>query len=113
MCYNNILIYLGTGYKMYLYRRNMTQLTQTLARDLEADKAFLLTMLDIQGRVGSSVELKEEPGEILITILMKDNEIEEAVKEAVKNVLGKNFSANDVSVTCGGRLISFSIFRDF
>ena len=97
---------------MYLYRRNMTLLAQTLARDMGADKTFLLTMLYMRGRVGSSVELKEEPGEILITILMKDQEVAEAVKEAVKNVFGNNFSAQDISVTCGGRLISFTIVRD-
>lgn len=90
----------------------MTQLAKTLVRDMEADMGFLLTMLDLQGRVASSVELKEEPGEILITILMKDQEVEEAVKEAVEHLFGKNFSVSDVSVACGGRLINFTICRN-
>lgn len=87
----------------------MQLLTRTVKRDLGKDKAWMLAMLSTLGKLSTSVELHEEPGEIVITLLMNQAEIEQAVKDAVKDVLGTGFEVSDVSVTCGGRLIKFSI----
>lgn len=89
----------------------MTQLCQTVVRDLEADKAFLLTMVSLTGKVTSTVTLREEPGEVLITLLVGDKEIEQAVREAVEEVFGKEYTVSDVYTSCGKRMIHFELSK--
>lgn len=89
----------------------MTELCQTVARDLEEDKAFLLTMISLTGKVTSTITLQEEPGEMLITLLIKDNEIEQAVIEATKEVFGKEYAASNIYTSCGRRMIHFELSK--
>ncbi len=84
------------------------QLTKTLVRDFEKDKQWLMAMLSNIQRLNTSVQLREEPGEILITLLMKQEEIETAVVQATKEVFGNRVTVSDISVCNGGRIINLT-----
>ena len=87
------------------------QLAQTIIRQLETDKTFLTLMLEHHGRVEANVVLDEEPGEVLITLLMKKSEICEAIKQAVKEFFGDGYLVSNASMRCGKRLITFTISK--
>lgn len=87
----------------------MTLLSQMLVRILEEDKAFLLTILSLISKITCSATLYEEPGETLITLLMKDEEIERDVKKAVKEVFGEEYTASNIYTSCGKRMIHYEI----
>ena len=87
------------------------QLTQTVKRQLETDSSFLTEMLKRYGRVEATVILEEEPGEVLITLLMSVPEIHRSVKQAVEEYFGANYVVPNVSLGCGKQLISFTISK--
>ena len=87
----------------------MSQLTQTIARDLKKDKEWILSIISLTKKMGTTVRLSAEQGEILITLLMKEKEIEKDLKEAVKEVFGEKLSVSDISLTCGSSVINFTL----
>lgn len=89
----------------------MEQLTRTVVRYLESEKVSLLTLLNLYGSVTTSVTLQEEPGEMLITLLMKDEEIEQAVTEAVKEVFGAEYEVSDICLGNHRRIIFFALAK--
>ena len=88
---------------------DILRLTTTLVRELKKDKQWILTMLSHAEILTISVELRNEPGEILITLLMKQPEIEKAVHEATKEVFGGNVIATNISVESGGKVIKITL----
>lgn len=58
------------------------------------------------------VELIEEPGEILITLMMRKDQIEEAVKEAVKKTVPKDNKIKVEDIGYGDNLIWFVVRPD-
>lgn len=88
------------------------QLTQKVKRQLETDKAFLTLMLKHHGRVEANVVLEEEPGEVLITLLMTDSDIQKAIKKAVEEFFGTNYLVSNLYISCGKRLITFTITKN-
>ena len=64
----------------------MTKLAETLVRHLKSCSSDVIKALEHGVKVDLTVKLKEEPGEILITLLMNQKEIEDSVKEAVAEV---------------------------
>ena len=79
----------------------MTVLANTLIRNLSKDKELILMMLQDIGEkervVEYTIKLHEEEGEVLITLLLTDEQIEEDVREAVSTVLPGKMS-DDVFV---------------
>ncbi len=60
-----------------------TMLEQTLMRELRENKKDILKALELNGCVKYTIELQEEPGEVLITRCMTSENIEKAVNKAV------------------------------
>ena len=85
-------------------------LTNTIVRFLESDKA-LQAKFSEEGKAECKIQLQEEPGEVLITLLMSENDIEMATEEAVKQVFGMNTTVSDFSVCCGKKVITFTVAR--
>lgn len=83
------------------------QLTRTIVKELEKDKKWIQAILSNIDRLAILINIGEEPGEIIITLLMKDEEIERAVVEATKKVLGNNVKVSEVSVSSDGSTIRF------
>jgi uncharacterized protein YjbK len=83
----------------------MNKLTETLIRDLNENKEKVLKTLETNGSLEYAIELTEEEGEVLITLLMKQAEIEESVSQAVSKV----FSRKSSNVVKFGNLIGFVI----
>jgi len=88
----------------------MTTLASTLVRSLNKDKEIILMMIQDVGERGNgidyTVKLHEDEGEILITLLMTDEQIEESVAEAVNIVFPGKSSSN---VFVKNEYISFKI----
>ena len=70
-------------------------LKETVKRQLETDKEFLASMLRLHKRADATVLIDEEPGEVLITLLMTNHEILKAIKKAVEEVFGVNVCCSD------------------
>ena len=85
-------------------------MTNTIVRHLEMDKA-LQAKLSEEKNAECKIQLQEEPGEVLITLLMSENDIEMATEKAVKQVFGTNTSVSDFSVCCGKKVIAFTVTR--
>lgn len=60
-----------------------TMLEQTLMRELREDKKNILEALEWNRCIKCTIELQEEPGEVLITRCMKTEDIERAVNKAI------------------------------
>ena len=88
------------------------QLTQTVKRQLETDKDFLMPRLRQRGRADATVLLDEEAGEVLITLLMTNEEIRIAIRDAVKEVFGGEYMVSDIYMGCGKRLFTFKISKN-
>ena len=88
------------------------QLTQTVKRQLETDKDFLMPRLRVHGRADATVLLDEETGEVLITLLMTNDEICNAIKHAVKEVFGDKYMVSNIYMGCGKRLFTFKISKN-
>ena len=88
------------------------QLAQRVKRQLEADSFFLTSMLSQHGKVDATVVLEEEPEKVLITLLMKDSEVKEAVEQAVGEFFGSNYSVDKVLLNNGRKFIIFTIVRN-
>lgn len=88
------------------------QLTQTVKRQLEMDKDFLMPRLRVHGRTDATVLLDEEPGEVLITLLMTNEEICTAIKNAVKEVFGGEYTVTNIYMGCGKKLFTFKISKN-
>lgn len=84
----------------------MNKLTETLVRDLNENKDKILKALETNESLEYAKELTAEEGEILITLLMKQVEIEEAVSQAVSKVLSRKSS----DVFKFGNCIGFIIY---
>ena len=63
------------------------KLTDTLVRELTEEKDWMIARLKKVDFFNYSIELTEEPGEVLITRMMSQEDIEEAVTEAIKEIL--------------------------
>ena len=87
-------------------------LKETIKRQLETDKDFLTSKLRLQRRADATVLLDEEPGEVLITLLMTNHEIQQAIKKAVEEVFGVNCLVSNIYMGCGKRLITFTITKN-
>lgn len=62
-------------------------LTDTLVRMMTEEKESILQNIQNSDEFFYTVQLVEEPGEVLITRMMSKEQIEEAVNEAVKELL--------------------------
>ena len=84
-------------------------LTNTLVREMTAKSEEVRKKVSEGENCSVKIELIEEPGEILITRMMEKNQIEEALKEAVKEVMlpEKNFKVKDIG--CGSDSIWFTV----
>lgn len=73
-------------------------LTNTLVREMKAKSEEVREKVNEGKSCSVKIELIEEPGEILITRMMEKDQIEEALKEAVKEVMlpEKNFKVKDI-----------------
>lgn len=73
-------------------------LTKTLVREITPESEEMRKIVREGKNYPVRIELIEEPGEILITRMMEKNQIEEAVKEAVRRVMlpEKNFKVKDI-----------------
>ena len=73
-------------------------LTNTLVREMKAKSEEVRKKVSEGKNCSVKIELIEEPGEILITRMMEKDQIEEALKEAVKEVMlpEKNFKVKDI-----------------
>lgn len=73
-------------------------LTNTLVREMKAKSEEVRKKVNEGKSCSMKIELIEEPGEILITRMMEKDQIEEALKEAVKEVMlpEKNFKVKDI-----------------
>lgn len=87
-------------------------LKETVKRQLETDKEFLASMLRLHKRADATVLIDEEPGEVLITLLMTNHEILKAIKKAVEEVFGVNCLVSNIYMGCGKRLITFTITKN-
>lgn len=68
-------------------------LTDTLIREMTEEKDQILQNLENTNSFEYAIQLIEEPGEVLITRFMSEEEIEEAVSEAITELFpGKNVS---------------------
>ena len=83
------------------------QLERKLVKELKKDKQWIFAMLSNVNRLAILIGLQEEAGEVVITLLMKDEEIEEAVIKAAKEALGDTVKVSKVSVTSDGKTIRF------
>lgn len=84
-------------------------LTNTLVREMKAKSEEVRKKVMEGKNYPVRIELIEEPGEILITLMMKKDQIEEAVKEAVEEVMlpEKNFKVKDIGY--GSNFIWFTV----
>ena len=73
-------------------------LTNTLVREMKAKSEEVRKKVNEGKSCSVKIELIEEPGEILITRMMEKDQIEEALKETVKEVMlpEKNFKVKDI-----------------
>ena len=84
-------------------------LSDTIIREMEPYKKELIHQL-YGGPTGFALELCEEPGEILITLLMKQSEIEEEVRRAVHKILGEDVHAYEIDAK--GNFVWFALKRE-
>ncbi len=84
-------------------------LTNTLVREMTPQSEEMRKIVREGKNYPVRIELIEEPGEILITRMMEKNQIEEALKEAVKEVMlpEKDFKVKDIG--CGSDSIWFTV----
>lgn len=84
-------------------------LTNTLVREMKAKSEEVRKKVNEGKNCSVKIELIEEPGEILITRMMEKDQIEEALKEAVKEVMlpEKNFKVKDIGY--GSNFIWFTV----
>ena len=61
----------------------MALLARTLMRNLREDKGEILKALEKNGTIKCSIQLIEEPGEILTTCCMEKEKVEKSVNKAV------------------------------
>ena len=84
-------------------------LTNTLVREMTPQSEKMRKIVRDGKNYPVSIELIEVPGEILITLMMIKDQIEEAVKEAVEEVMlpEKNFKVKDIGY--GSNFIWFTV----
>lgn len=86
----------------------MTKLAETIARHLRDEEAEIISELETKGECYTLIKLFSEEGEVLITLLMSDEEIENSVKKAVEEVFtGK--TVIDIFISQSKEIISFTI----
>lgn len=86
----------------------MAKLKETIARHVESEKKEILKELENKDECYCAIGLRWEPGEVLITLMMSDEEIERDAKEAVKEV----FEGRDIMnmfISRSRTIISFTI----
>lgn len=64
----------------------MNNLKNTLVREITGEREYILQLLEENDEIDYTIQLIEEPGEILITRLMSREQIEESVREAVREL---------------------------
>lgn len=84
----------------------MEHLKQMLVREMSGRKDKLLCEVR-KGALDVEVTFNEDPGEIAYLAFVKDEDLLQAVKEAVKTVLGEKAEAFNIFKK--GRTVSFSI----
>ena len=72
-------------------------LTDTLVRIMTEEKESIFQNIQDSNEFFYTVQLTEEPGEVLITRMMSKEQIEEAVTEAVKEMFPNKNVSNIVS----------------
>ncbi len=84
-------------------------LTNTLVREMTPQSEEMRKIVREGKNYPVRIELIEEPGEILITLMMKKDQIEEAVKESVEEVMlpEKNFKVKDIGY--GSTFVWFTV----
>lgn len=85
-----------------------SQLGETIARHLRAEEAEILTELETKEECYTAIKLFYEEGEVLITLLMSEDEIENSVKEAVEEIFAGKI-AIDIFISQSKEIISFTI----
>jgi len=75
----------------------MTQLTKAVMRNLREDKNEVLKALERNKSIRCTIQLQEEPGEILTTRCMKKEEIERDVNKGV-HLLFPGCKATDITM---------------
>lgn len=85
-----------------------SQLGETIARHLREQETEILKELETKEECYTIIKLFYEEGEVLITLLMDEDEIENSVKEAVNEVFtGK--TVIDIFISQSKEVISFTI----
>ena len=72
-------------------------LTDTLVRIMSEEKESILQNIQDSDEFFYTVQLTEEPGEVLITRMMSKEQIEEAVTESIKEMFPNKNVSNIVS----------------
>ena len=85
-----------------------SQLGETIARHLREDEKEILTELETKGECYNAIKLFYEEGEVLITLVMSDEEIENSVKEAVEEAFAGK-TVIDIFISKSKEIISFTI----
>lgn len=84
----------------------MNNLKDTLVRELTGEKEQILQLLEENDELNYTIQLIEEPGEILITRLISREQIGETVSEAI----GELFPGKEVcNVVVADVLLKFKI----
>lgn len=84
-------------------------LVDTLIRKFSLDAKSIRKKLRRGKTVSYAMELRCEPGEVLITLLMEADEIELSIREAMKKALYPTTNFQVKNINCCGRLIQFTI----
>ena len=87
-----------------------SRLGETIARRLRDEKTEILKELEAKEECYTAIKLFCEEGEVLITLLMDEEQIENSVKEAVEEVFeGK--AVIDIFISRSREIISFTIVK--
>lgn len=86
----------------------MNKLAETIARQLKDDEKKILHELQTKKGFYCAIRLSYEEGEVLITLIMSNKEIEKSVSEAVNEVF-KDKDAIDIFISQSREIISFTI----
>ena len=71
-----------------------TRLEQTLMRNLREDKISIIGALESSSCIKYTIELKEEPGEVLIIRCMETELIEKTVNKAISLIFPGSKASN-------------------
>lgn len=85
-----------------------TDLKRTFARHLESQKEEIRKELDKKDECYFAIKLHWEPGEVLITLMMSDEEIEKEAKEAVSEVF-EGRDVMDIFISRSREIVTFTI----